>query len=110
MVRRQVGQWTSCSAEPEFAGYVGGRSRERHRVFPCARHRELVQDLQPLADEDRAEVQRCGEAYLQVLERQARDARSIQVQLTFVGRCNARSEEAELHPVELQATGRSGDL
>jgi hypothetical protein len=57
-VRRGAGQWTSCGSQPVVAGNVNGRGRERHRVFPCARHSELVQDVQPLTDEDRAEVER----------------------------------------------------
>jgi hypothetical protein len=36
--------------------------------------------------------------------------KSIPMRFTFVEPCNAPSEEADLHPVELQATGRSGDL
>jgi hypothetical protein len=72
MVRRGAGQWTSCGADPVAAGYVGC-GQDRHRVFPCAAHRQCVDDLQPLTEDDRAEVQRRRDAYWQMLELQVRN-------------------------------------
>jgi hypothetical protein len=77
MVRRGAGQWADCGAPPAHAGWVdrvAGRPRgERVRVFPCEQHAHLVQELRPISDDDRAEVQRRRDAYAAALERAARN-------------------------------------
>ena len=63
MVRYGHGQWTSCRAEPELAGFltvsehVPVDRRGTYLLFTCRAHIGLVTDPRPMTDEDRAELE-----------------------------------------------------
>jgi hypothetical protein len=63
MVRYGHGQWTSCGADPELAGYltvskyVPVDRRGTYWLFTCRAHRGLVTDPRPLTADDRADLE-----------------------------------------------------
>jgi hypothetical protein len=62
MVRYGHGQWTSCRAEPELAGYltisehVPVDRRGTYLLFTCRTHARLVTEPRPMTEADRAEL------------------------------------------------------
>jgi hypothetical protein len=63
MVRYGHGQWTSCGAEPEVAGfpdrseYVPVARRGTYLLFTCRAHIRLVTDPRPMTEADRTELE-----------------------------------------------------
>jgi hypothetical protein len=63
MARYGRGQWTSCGAEPELAGYltvtehVPVAQRGIYRLFVCLAHAYLVDGAAPMTEADRAELE-----------------------------------------------------
>jgi hypothetical protein len=63
MIRRNRGQWGSCPAEPEFAGYLSiiehvlVDRRGIYVLFTCRAHTALVTDPRPMTEADRAELE-----------------------------------------------------
>ncbi len=51
MARTNVGQWTGCHTDPEFAVVDG-----KHRLFICAHHAARYPKARPRTDADRAEL------------------------------------------------------
>ena len=62
IVRYGRGQWTSCGAEPELAGYrtitkhVPAARRGTYLLFTCRAHTDLVTDPRPMTADDRDEL------------------------------------------------------